>query len=130
MRITRSLLRGAAASLIMGATIATAVAPAAHADLHGKWGAENKKVHIKLNLSSDPAGGSLRLKGTSGAETVGHLYEMDCRKRGGKNDFVFAIQPLTGSNPINLYGASDVRGRICTITVDGVRLTRLTLGRR
>jgi hypothetical protein len=114
LRITRSLRRPAAA----------------HADLHGKWGAENKKVRIKLNLSSDPAGGSLRLKGKSDADTVGHLYDMECRKRGGKNHLVFSIQPITGSNPINLYGASDVRGRICTITVDGARLTRLTLKRR
>ena len=58
------------------------------------------------------------------------MYWIDCKKRGRRSHNVFAIQPLTGSNPIDLSSSSDVRGRICSITVDEQPWTRFTLRRR
>jgi hypothetical protein len=76
------------------------------------------------------APGSLRTKGASDEDTVGVLYWMDCRKPGGKRKNVFAIQPLTGSNPINLDGFSDVRGTRCLLERDEKPWTTFRLHRR
>jgi hypothetical protein len=105
-------------------------APAADAALKGKWGAENKKIKIRLTLRDSRNEGSLRIKGASDEDTIGVLYWMDCSKPGGKPKNVFAIQPLTGSNPINLSAVSDVAGTRCTLKRDGKLWTEFRLHRR
>jgi hypothetical protein len=128
--MTRSRLRRTAGSLALTAGLLMVISPAADASLRGRWGAENTSMRIKLDLGANPHTGSLRLEHTSAAQTVGHTFAMRCHAPGRASRLVFAIQPLTGSNPINLYGASRVRGRSCTITRDGARLTRFMLHRR
>jgi hypothetical protein len=105
-------------------------APAADAELKGKWGAENKKIKLRLTLRDSRNEGSLRIKGASDDDTAGVLYWMDCRKPGGKPKNVFAVQPITGSNPISLSAVSDVTGTRCTLKRDNQPWTSFTLRRR
>jgi hypothetical protein len=105
-------------------------APAASAELKGKWGAENKKVELRLTLRGSGNEGSLRIKGASAEDTVGHLYWMDCRKRGRKAKNVFAIQPITGSNPIRLSAVSGVTGPRCVLKRDDEPWTEFRLRKR
>jgi hypothetical protein len=105
-------------------------APAADAALEGKWGAENNKIKLRLTLRDSGNEGTLRIKGASDQDTAGVLYWMDCHKPGGKPKNVFAIQPITGSNPIMLSAVSDVVGRRCTLKRDQQPWTRFTLRRR
>jgi hypothetical protein len=113
---------------IAGAGTLALTAPAGAA-LYGHWHGASAKATIKLTLRPGSAmnEGSLLVRNTSPAGTAGHVYEMRCHAHGAASGLVFAIEPLTGSNPINLSGASGVRGPSCTITRDGKYWTTLAL---
>lgn len=118
-------------SVLLALALPALAAPAAAATpLEGKWGAENQKIELRLTLRDSGNKGTLRIKGASDEDTVGVMYWMDCGKRGGKRKNVFAIQPLTGSNPLRLSAVSDVTGRRCILKRDDELWTEFTLRRR
>jgi hypothetical protein len=122
--------RSAIALAAAGLGTLALLAPPANAAIYGHWAGESAKATIKLSLrTGSPNDGSLFLKNTPRSATVGHVYEIRCHKHGGTSGLVTAIQPITGSNPINLFGASGVRGTSCTITRDKTFLTTFTLHR-
>lgn len=115
-----------------GLALFALTATGAQAALHGKYVAKTPEAKIKLKLKRGEATnkGSLRVRGASGSDTVGHLYEMKCGKRRGNKHLVFAISPITPANPIKLFGAEDLKGPRCKITVDQQPWTKFMLRKK